>query len=121
MVDAPAALADARTMHGCNASDPRTSPPEVFVGPTGYGQKFRSLIDGATQTIELQMYLFTVTDLSTALVSAKNRGIKVRVLLDPDEAGNASTKSKLLAAGIEVKDDPRVFDYAHAKYMVVDG
>jgi len=116
-----APLADARTMHGCNVNDPRSAAPEVFVGPVGYGPKFRSIIDGATTSIDLQMYLFTVTDLSTALINAKQRGVAVRVLLDPDHAGNTSTRSKLMSAGVNVQNAPAGFEYAHAKYMLVDG
>ncbi len=124
MTDAAAvdgAASDARTMRGCAVNDPRMVDPEVFVGPAGYGTRFRSLIDGATTRIDLQMYLFTVSDLSTALINAKNRGVAVRVLLDPDHAGNVSTKAKLLAGGVEVKGAPAGFEYSHAKYMVIDG
>lgn len=116
-----AAVLDARTMRGCTTSDPRMVDPEVFVGPIGYGARFRNLIDGATTRIDLQMYLFTVSELSTALINAKNRGVAVRVLLDPDHAGNVSTKAKLMAGGVEVKGAPAGFEFAHAKYMIVDG
>jgi cardiolipin synthase A/B len=111
---------DARITGACEPSSPRTSEPEVFVGPTGYSARFKSVIDNAARSIDVQMYLFTVAELSDALIRAKQRGVAVRVLLDPDQPGNKSTRTKLLAAGVETKDDPAVFDYAHAKYLIID-
>jgi cardiolipin synthase A/B len=111
---------DGRTGRACNALDMRITAPEVFVGPTGYTAQFKNLMDSAQTSIKLTMYVFTVNDLINGLVAAKQRGVAVQVLLDPDHMGNGNARSKLAAAGIEVKNSPSVFEYSHAKYMVID-
>src|SRR5262249_41855102 len=73
---------------GCTTTSPRSVPPEPFVGPTGLQPRLAAFIDSATTTLDVQMYLFTVTALADRIVAAKHRGVAVRVILDPDEAGN---------------------------------
>jgi cardiolipin synthase A/B len=112
---------DARMGRACNAFDQRMSAPEVFVGPNGYTAQFKTLIDGAQRSIKVQMYIFTVRELMDALVAAKQRGVNVQVMLDPDHMGNGNARKEFEAAGVQLKDAPAVFEYAHAKYMVIDG
>jgi phosphatidylserine/phosphatidylglycerophosphate/cardiolipin synthase-like enzyme len=106
---------------GCDPLAPRAAAPEAFVGPSGLETRIGQFIDGAQHTLDVQMYLFTVTGLSTKIVNAKGRGVAVRVLLDPTEPGNTSTKAKLAAAGVPVKDTPAGFSFSHAKYLIADG
>jgi phosphatidylserine/phosphatidylglycerophosphate/cardiolipin synthase-like enzyme len=106
---------------GCDPTSPRTAPPDVFVGPTGLQTRIGQFIDGAQRSLDVQMYLFTITDLSTRIINAKKRGVAVRVLLDPGELGNTSIKAAFVSAGVPVKDTPAAFSYAHAKYLIADG
>ncbi len=106
---------------GCTPTSPRTVTPEAFVAPTGLQDRILSFIDSAQSTLDVQMYLFTVTAISDRLVAAKDRGVAVRVLLDPDHAGNANVRSRLTSAGVPNRNDPTIYSFAHAKYLIADG
>src|ERR1044071_2949867 len=69
---------DAPDGTGCTTLTPRTQPLETFVGPTGLQSRMAALIDGAKSSIDIQMYLWTVKDLATRLVNAKQRGVEIR-------------------------------------------
>ena len=105
---------------GCWGLSPRTPPAEAFVGPTGLQTRITQLIDGATQTLDVQMYLFTVTAIADRIIAAKNRGVAVRILLDPDHEGNANVRSKLMAASVPTRNAPALYSFSHAKYLVID-
>jgi phosphatidylserine/phosphatidylglycerophosphate/cardiolipin synthase-like enzyme len=117
---AMAALPDAPDGTGCTALTPRSEPPEAFIGPTGFEARMGALIDGATSTLDVQMYLFTVSALANKLIAAKQRGVVVRVLLDPDHDGNLNVTPALTAAGVDWKKAPSLYTFAHAKYLIVD-
>ena len=106
---------------GCTAMSPRTTPPETFVGPTGLQQRLTTLIDGAQTSIDLQMYLFTMRPIADRLVAAKNRGVAVRVLLDPDHEGNANVRPTLMNGGVPTRNMSSIYSFAHAKFMIIDG
>ena len=107
-------------MRGCTPTEPRTSTPDVFVGPGDWQASIEAEIDGATTSLDVQMYLFTVTDIANHVISAYKRGVAVRVLLDPHE-DNSVVQGMLTSAGVPNHTDPTVFSFAHAKYMIVDG
>lgn len=119
-VDAAPALPDGPDGTGCTALTPRTEPPEPFIGPTGLEARMGALIDGAKSTLDIQMYLFTVDALADKIVAAKNRGVAVRVMLDPDHEGNLNIKPTLTAGGVNWKNAPSLYSFAHAKYLIVD-
>ncbi len=105
---------------GCLATTPRSVPLEAFVGPTGLQQRLTALIDSAKTTLDVQMYLFTVKPLAERIVAAKQRGVVVRVLLDPDEAGNANVEPILRTGGVTFRQASPLYTYSHAKYLIVD-
>jgi phosphatidylserine/phosphatidylglycerophosphate/cardiolipin synthase-like enzyme len=100
---------------------PRTAPPELFVGPSGLQTRLVQYIDSAQTTLDLQMYLFTTDELAAALIAAHQRGVALRVLLDPDHEGNPDVRAQLTGAGITVRDAPTSYPFSHAKYMILDG
>jgi phosphatidylserine/phosphatidylglycerophosphate/cardiolipin synthase-like enzyme len=106
---------------GCWGLSPRTAQPETFVGPTGLQPRLTALIDGATQSLDVQMYLFTVTALADRIIAAKNRGVAVRVILDPDHDGNVTVRNKLTAASVPTRNAPALYSFSHAKYLFIDG
>lgn len=121
-VDAPAP--DAAALDGgvgCAPTDPRTPPTTAFVAPQGFEARVASFLDGAATSLDVQMYLFTVDALADRVIAAKDRGVAVRVLLDPDHAGNADVRARLQAAGVPTRDAPARFEFAHAKYVIADG
>ena len=104
----------------CVPTRPRTVAPDVFVGPSGLEQRVIGYIDGATTSLDLQMYLFTTDSIADRLIAARGRGVALRVLLDPDHEGNPDVRARLQAAGVPTRDAPSSYPYAHAKYMVID-
>jgi len=106
---------------GCEATDPRTPPTTSFIGPDGLQARFAGYIDAAQTSLDVQMYLFTVDALADRVIAAKNRGVAVRVLLDPDHEGNVDVRDRLSGGGVMVRNAPARFEFAHAKYMIVDG
>ncbi len=105
---------------GCTPRTARTVPLEAFVGPTGLQDRVNAAIDSAQSSLDLQMYLFTVKDIANHIVTARKRGVTVRVILDPDEAGNASVTGIFNTGGVQWLNASRVYTYAHAKYVIVD-
>jgi len=106
---------------GCAAADPRTPATSSFVGPDGLEARLAGFIDAAQSSLDLQMYLFTIDALADAVIAAKNRGVAVRVLLDPEHDGNVDVRDRLTAAGVTVRNAPARFEFAHAKYLITDG
>jgi len=70
------------------------------------------------------MFIFTDPTLLDAVIAAHRRGVNVRVMLNPKRRSGVSendeSRSKLEAAGIEVRDSNPAFDLTHEKSMVVD-
>jgi cardiolipin synthase len=62
-----------------------------------------------------------MTSMADRLVAAKNRGVTVRVLFDPDHEGNSTVRSRLQQAGVQHRNAPALYSFSHAKYMVIDG
>lgn len=124
-VDAPVADDDAGIdAPACDPERPRTAAPEALVGPQvsafGLEERVIAAIDSATTSVDVQMYAFTKTNLADRLVAARNRGARVRVILDPSQP-NDTVVARLAAGGITAVDAPAGFVNAHAKYLIVDG
>jgi phosphatidylserine/phosphatidylglycerophosphate/cardiolipin synthase-like enzyme len=111
---------DAPDGTGCTTTTPRTQVPETFVGPSGWQTRLDALIDGAQTQIDVQMYLFTITGFANKIVAAKQRGVAVRVILDPDEAGNANVTPIFTQGGVAWKNSTPIYTYSHAKYLIID-
>src|SRR5947207_9661489 len=105
---------------GCAATTPRATPLEAFVGPTGLQNRMTALIDSATTTLDVQMYLWTVKPLADRIVAAKQRGVQIRVILDPDEAGNGAVEPIFTSGNVTFREASPLYTYSHAKYLIVD-
>lgn len=80
-------------------------------------------IDNARSSIVLLGYSFTSKPMTDALIRAKNRGVKVRMVLDHSQRTQKSSKAPieaLHAEHIEVRFDHSV-KIAHNKIIVIDG
>jgi phosphatidylserine/phosphatidylglycerophosphate/cardiolipin synthase-like enzyme len=106
---------------GCTAMSARSVEPEAFVAPTGLQNRITGFIDGAQNTLDIQMYLFTVSAIRDRVIAAHDRGVAVRVLLDPDHEGNISTRNQLIEAGVPTRNASSLYSFSHAKYMIADG
>jgi len=114
------AMGDAPDGTGCTALTPRAMTPETFIGPTGLEARIGALIDGAQHQLDVQMYLFTVQTLANKIVAAKQRGVAVRVILDPDEAGNNNVEPIFTSGGVTWKNAASIYSFSHAKYLLID-
>lgn len=111
---------DATGGAGCSARSPRAAAPETFVGPAGLQARLAGLIDGAKTSLDIAMYLFTMTSLADRVIAARARGVAVRVMLDPDHPGNATVRARLGSASVPHRNAPTLYSYSHAKYLVID-
>jgi phosphatidylserine/phosphatidylglycerophosphate/cardiolipin synthase-like enzyme len=80
-----------------------------------------NIIDSATKSIHLAMFMMTSNDLANVLIKAKDRGVKVFVFLDKDlGGGNAENIAKrLIKKKIEVKVNDQ-FKMNHLKLCLID-
>lgn len=111
---------DAPDGTGCTALTPRTQPLESFVGPVGLKTRLGTLIDSAKVSLDIHMYLWTVEDLAMKVVAAKQRGVAVRVILDPDSLGNNAVEPIFSSGGVNWKNAGSLYSFSHAKYLIVD-
>ena len=80
------------------------------------------LLNGAQRSIDVEMYVLTDDEVVTALERAEGRGAEVRVILDPNQAGNQKHVERLKGHGIEVKWFPITKPaQMHRKLAIVDG
>ncbi len=96
----------------------------IIVLPDDTGQSIIDAIEAAQKSILIKMFLFSDPGLLSAVIEAKKRGVKVKVMLNParrnGEEENEDTRSLLEEAGIEVRDSNPFFVLTHEKSMVVD-
>jgi cardiolipin synthase A/B len=81
-------------------------------------------INSATTSLRIKMFVFSDPALLQAVIDAHQRGVTVRVMLNParrsGESENERARARLTQAGVEVLDSNPVFDLTHEKSMVVD-
>jgi cardiolipin synthase len=96
----------------------------LIVLPDDSVQPILDAIDGAKKSLRIKMFIFTDPSLLDAVIAAHRRGVNVRIMLNPRRRNGVSendeSRSKLEAAGIEVRDSNPAFDLTHEKSMVVD-
>jgi cardiolipin synthase A/B len=96
----------------------------LIVLPDDSVQPILDAIDGATKSLRIKMFIFTDPSLLDAVIAAHRRSVNVRIMLNPRRRNGVSendeTRTKLEAAGIEVRDSNPAFDLTHEKSMVVD-
>jgi cardiolipin synthase len=97
----------------------------IIVFPDDTVKSIVEAIEGANKSILIKMFLFSDPELIQAVIDAKLRGVKVKVMLNPSrrngEEENEDARTRLEAAGIEVRDSNPSFIITHEKSMVVDG
>src|ERR1700730_8476958 len=96
----------------------------LIVLPDDTAQPILAAIEGASRTLRVKMFVFSDPSLLKAVIAAKRRGVKVRVMLNParrsGEQDNEATRKALERADIDVKDANPAFDLTHEKSMIVD-
>jgi cardiolipin synthase len=96
----------------------------LIVLPEDTAQPILDALSAAQRSIQIRMFLFTDPGLTDAVIAAKRRGVKVRVMLNPARRGgeseNDETTDRLANGGIEVRDSNPAFQLTHQKSMVID-
>lgn len=96
----------------------------VLILPDDGIQPVLDAIAAAKVSIRIKMFVFSDPVLIEAVIAAKKRGVKVKVMLNParrdGEEENETTHQILEAAGIDVKNSNPNFGLTHEKSMVVD-
>lgn len=109
----------------------KTSDYELFVEPDEGQAPVLTAIQGAEKTLDVSMYILSSPEVIAALVDAHERGVVVRVLLEPEPFNpsnphwplpiNRKTFETLHEAGVQVRYIKPRFKYLHQKTIVVDG
>jgi cardiolipin synthase len=96
----------------------------LIVLPDDTAKPILDPINAAEHDLQIRMFLFTEPTLLHAVIAAKRRGVRVRVMLNParrsGETENKEARKALVAAGVDVRDSNPAFDLTHQKSMVVD-
>ena len=100
------------------------SDRSLIVLPDESAQPFLAAINAAKKMLQVKMFVFSDLELLKAVITAHQRGVKVRVMLNAarrsGEDDNKDTRKALEHAGVEVKDSNPAFGITHEKSMVVD-
>ena len=94
--------------------------PATYHG--GVDEALASAIAGTQRTIDIAAYEFNSPALTQALLEAKARGVRVRIVTDNEDGlgDEDSTLGQLQAAGIPVVTDERSA-LMHNKFIILDG
>src|SRR6185503_18003705 len=101
----------------------------LYQMPTAGPAPIVNAIDGATTSVDLSIYIMTNRKVIAALQRAAQRGVTVRVMIEPTPAENEGDARKyeqlakqLRDAGCHVEPTPSRFEgertFDHAKFMV---
>ncbi len=96
----------------------------LFTEPDDSRKPILDGIEKAKKSIDIEVYIFTDSDIFNALFNAKKRGVNVRVMLEENPynsyGANKGMKDKLSHYGIINKWSNRVYQYTHSKFLVID-
>jgi len=99
-------------------------PRFLVVLPDDSAQPMLDAINHAEKSLRVKMFVFSDPRLLHAVIAAHRRGVKVRIMLNPErrsgEKENTESRKRLSDAGVEVMDSNPAFDVTHEKSMVVD-
>lgn len=94
-------------------------PGNKAEGNADFKAKLIERIDKAAYSIDLALYsFFGMDDIANALISAKNRGVKVRVVYD--NRNMQASMQLLLNAGIGMSQRPAIDGIMHNKFLIFD-
>jgi phosphatidylserine/phosphatidylglycerophosphate/cardiolipin synthase-like enzyme len=96
------------------------TPAKVFFSPRGGAQAavLREL-SAARSSVFVQAYSFTSAPIAQALIAARQRGVKVEIIVDKGQVDHASKADMVSQAGCKVYVDA-ASGLAHNKVMAID-
>lgn len=96
----------------------------IIILPDDSAQPLLYAVAAARSSLRIKMFVFSDPSMLEAVIAAHKRGVKVRVMLNPErrsgEKENVETRTRLQNEGVDVKDSNPHFDLTHEKSMVVD-
>ncbi|GAC1567761.1 MAG: cardiolipin synthase [Ktedonobacteraceae bacterium] len=96
----------------------------VYVEPDDGEQVITGAIRSASKSVWLEIYILSDSNVIHALEDAANRGLDVRVMLEPHPIGGSSSAARTLdelkAAGIKAQYTDPDFKLTHEKGMIID-
>ena len=94
---------------------------EAWFSPHGdCPQRIRTLLAQAKQTVEICVFTITDDRLTSAVLEAHGRGVRIRIITDNDKAADlGSDADRFLQAGIGLRMD-RTEYHMHHKFAVFD-
>ena len=96
----------------------------LIVLPDDSAAPILDAIGGAAKSLRIKMFSLSDPPILEAFIRAHQRGVKIRVMLNParrsGEIQNKGSRSALREAGIDVLDSNPAFDVTHEKSMVID-
>jgi len=95
---------------------------KVFFSPKGgIAEEIIKQIDNAQEYIDIAIYSFTYEPIAEAIIRAKQRGVKIRILMDKGQSQGKSSKCEfLLDNDIAIIQD-RHAGMMHNKIAIIDG
>lgn len=104
------------------ASAPEGTMAEALFEPhQDCGARLVSLLDRSRSDVQICVFTITDNSVSGAILGAHKRGVKVRIITDPDKAlDRGSDVARLQDAGIPVRVD-HASDHMHHKFALFDG
>lgn len=85
----------------------------------GIDERLTQLLLNATRTIDMAIYDLDLANVTAAMLDARRRGVRVRVVTDSDNVQNAAIQ-QLKTNGVPVVEDRRQA-IMHHKFAVIDG
>ncbi|HEY6408333.1 MAG TPA: phospholipase D-like domain-containing protein, partial [Ktedonobacteraceae bacterium] len=112
------------TCQGNCTTGPGVQGVQVYVEPDAGEHPITDAISSAKKSVWVEMYILSDRNVMRALEEAANRGIDVRVMLEPHPFGGggspARTMDQLRAAGAKVEESSPSFALTHEKGMIID-
>lgn len=104
----------------------------AFTAPDCSYEVFSAAVAGAEREILLNVYEFTDEKMAEDLISARERGVAVTLLLEGGPVGGVSAEGRAVAGALNRSGIPVLsmtttdaahakYRYDHAKYLVIDG
>jgi cardiolipin synthase len=105
-------------------TNPQQGPSEILsIAPQDGHLLFAHSIDAARVSIDMVMFRITDREIVNHLLAAKQRGVKIRIIVDQIVMNRNNSKGvfeQLNAAGIEVRLGSPLFSITHSKAALID-
>ncbi len=104
-----------------SAVDGKEDLAEAWFSPhSDCPQRIRSLLAQAKRTVDICVFTITDDQLTSAVLDAHRRGVRIRIITDDDKSADlGSDAERFLQAGIELRVDRSPY-HMHHKFAVFD-